>query len=48
LTLAVNAATDTPENAVAGWWCPTCRFAHRCPAIAQDPTEALLRRFDQL
>jgi hypothetical protein len=48
LTLAVNAATDTPENAVAGWWCPTCRFAHRCPAIAQDPTEALLSRFDQL
>ena len=47
VTLAVNAATDTPEAAIAGWWCPTCRFAHRCPAIAQDSTEALLSRFDQ-
>lgn len=47
LTLAVNAATDTPEAALPGWWCPTCRFAHRCPAIAQESTEALLNRFDQ-
>lgn len=46
LTLAVNSATDTPELATPGWWCPTCRFAHRCPAIAQDSTEALLSRFD--
>lgn len=45
LTLAVNAATDTPELAIPGWWCPTCRFAHRCPAIAQDSTEQLLSRF---
>ena len=47
LTLAVNAATDTPEAANPGWWCPTCRFAHRCPAIAQDSAEQLLSRFDQ-
>jgi hypothetical protein len=48
LTLAVNAATDTPELAIPGWWCPTCRFAHRCPAIAQDSAEQLLSRFDVL
>jgi hypothetical protein len=46
LTLAVNAATDTPEQAIPGWWCPTCRFAHRCPAIAQDSAEQLLSRFN--
>jgi hypothetical protein len=47
LTLAVNAATDTPDAANPGWWCPTCRFAHRCPAIAQDSAEQLLSRFEQ-
>jgi hypothetical protein len=47
LTLAVNAATDSPERAVPGWWCPTCRFAHRCPAIAQDSAEELLSRFSE-
>jgi hypothetical protein len=45
LTLAVNAATDTPGQATPGWWCTTCRFAHRCPAIAQDSAEQLLGRF---
>jgi hypothetical protein len=48
LTLAVNAATDTPGQATPGWWCTTCRFAHRCPAIAQDSAEELLRRFTDL
>jgi hypothetical protein len=37
----VNAMVDqahaTPAHAVAGWWCNTCRFAHRCPAIEQSP-----------
>ena len=47
LFTAVDAATKTPESAVPGWWCPTCRFAHRCPAIPQDSAEQLLSRFDQ-
>lgn len=47
LTLAVNAATDSPEHAIPGWWCPTCRFAHRCPAIPQDSVEHLFNRFNQ-
>ncbi len=40
----VDAARATPEEAVAGWWCTTCRFAHRCPAIAQTPIEQLFER----
>jgi hypothetical protein len=40
----VDAARLTPEHAVAGWWCTTCRFAHRCPAIAQTPIEQLTQR----
>jgi hypothetical protein len=36
---------DRLTLAVSGWWCPTCRFAHRCPAISQDSTEQLLSRF---
>jgi hypothetical protein len=37
----VDQARATPDHAVSGWWCNSCRFAHRCPAIAQTPIEQL-------
>ena len=41
----VDAAYADPEQTAPGWWCGTCPFLLRCPAIPQDSPETLLHRW---
>ena len=43
----VDAAYANPDRATPGWWCGTCPFLLRCPAIPQDSPEALLARWSE-
>jgi hypothetical protein len=45
LRVSVDAALATPEAAVAGWWCGSCAFMLRCPAIPQESPESMLSGF---
>ena len=41
----VDAAYADLEQTAPGWWCGTCPFVLRCPAIPQDSPETLLHRW---
>ncbi len=41
----VDAAYANPELTTPGWWCGSCPFLLRCPAIPQESPETLLQRW---
>lgn len=40
----VDQAFATPDEPTPGWWCGTCPFILRCPAIPQDSPETVFSR----
>ena len=43
----VDAAYENPDRATSGWWCGSCPFLLRCPAIAQDSPEMMLQHWTE-